>query len=92
MFISRYTVTACNVFPRHQGSGAESVTEVVHRAEVAETMCCLTMVTLVLRNFCFLLFVICLLSLLTHNSPEGGDCDVGIIHKARDSGAVIGRC
>jgi hypothetical protein len=50
------------------------------------------MVTLVLRNFCFLLFVICLLSLLAHNSPEGGDCDVGIIHEARDSGAVIGRC
>jgi hypothetical protein len=29
------------------------------------------MVTLVLRNFCFLLLVICLLGFLIHGSPEG---------------------
>jgi hypothetical protein len=49
------------------------------------------MVTLVLGNFCFLLFVICLLSFLIHGSPEGGDRDVGIGHEARNSRVVIGR-
>jgi hypothetical protein len=50
------------------------------------------MVALVLRNSCFLLFVICLLSFFIHGSPEGGDRDVGIVHEARDSGVVVGRC
>jgi len=86
--LGRQTISACYILPGHKRSRAESIAETVHRAEVAETVSCLTALTFVLRDI-RLLFVI---GFLIQGGPEGGDRDISVVHEDCSSGVVIWRC
>jgi len=87
-FLGGQTVPASHILPGYEGSRAKSVAEVVHRAQIAETVCCWAAVTFVFRHL-RLPFVI---GLLIHGGPERGNSNIGVIHEDCRIGVGVGRC